>query len=165
MSMTAPRAWKFRVGSDERLITQILDSGSIGLDYGTPGVHQQMTRDELISAIRIHNPERSERGIRALAGQMDALLNKVKMADLALVPRQKGKLIMIGEILSDQPSIYKTSIEFQVRWITPDVPISHFDQDLQYSFMAIHKFCEVSRNEASKRLMRICEGEADPGFS
>lgn len=162
--MTEARAWKFRVGSDEDVIADVLNRGTIRLDYGTPGLRQSMTREELKAALRVHNSDRSDHGIRAHAGQLDTLLNRVAKGDLALVPRDRGRLMMIGEIVSDQPCVIKSMIEVRVRWIAPDVPLSHFDQDLQYSFMAIHKFCEVSRNGAPRRIMKICLGEADPGY-
>lgn len=162
--MNESRAWKFRPGSDESVIRDVLNSGTIRLDYATPGLRQAMTLDELIAAIRVHNPDSSKTGIRLHAGQVYTLSNRVAKGDLALVPRDRGRLIMIGEIISDQPSFLENMIEVKVRWIAPDVPLSRFDQDLQYSFMAIHKFCEVSRNNAPQRLKRICLGEADPGY-
>jgi len=72
--------------------------------------------------------------------------------------------MMIGEILSERPAVTGTVIEIQVSWIDPDVPMSRFDQDLRYSFMAIHKFCGVSRNDAVRRILRIAQGETDPGY-
>jgi restriction system protein len=162
--MTKSRAWKFRPGANENVIKEVLTHGTIRLDYATPGLSQSMTRDELIAAVRAHNPDSSEKGIRAHAGQIDTLFNRVTKGDLALVPHDRGRLMMIGEIISDQSSVSKTMIEVSVRWIVPDVSLSRFNQDLQYSFMAIHKFCEVSRNEAPRRIMKICLGEADPGY-
>jgi len=162
--MIEKRAWKFRPGSDEIVMRDALERGIIRLDYGTPGLHEGMTRQELIAALRLHNPDRSEKGVRAHAGQLETLFKSVAKGDLALVPRDRGRLMMIGEVISDRLSVSKTSIEVSVRWIAPDVPLARFDQDLQYSFMAIHKFCEVTRNEAPRRLETICLGEADPGY-
>ncbi len=163
--MTKIRAWKLRPGSDDKTVQQVLKTGQIQLDYEVPDLRPDMTRDDLISAIRTHNQDRSEKGVRARAGQIDNLFNEVRKGDLALVPRDKGRFMMIGEILSERSNVTGTSITVQVSWINPGVPMSRFDQDLQYSFMAIHKFCEVSRNDAVRRLLRIAQGEADPGYS
>jgi restriction system protein len=124
-----------------------------------------MTRAELIGAIQTHNPDRSDKGVRARAGQLVALFGQVTKGDLALVPRDKGKSMMIGEITSDRPVVSGTCVEVEVKWIAEEVPMSRFDQDLRYSFMAIHKFCGVSRNDAVQRLHRIAQGETDPGCS
>lgn len=163
--MNKTRAWKFRPGSDESTIREVLKLGAIRLNYGTPGIRHEMTREELLAALRAHNPDRSDRGIRTVAGQLDTLLNSVAKGDLAIVPRDRGRSMMIGEIISDKPEISKTIVEVKVSWIAPDVPTSSFDLDLQYSFMAIHKFCEVSRNGAPRRIRQISQGEPDPGFS
>lgn len=159
------RAWKLRPGSDKKTVRDVLKSGLIRLDYEVPGLRSDMTRAELIAAIETHNPDRSDKGVRARAGQLFALFNRVSKGDLALVPRDKGKLMMIGHVTSDPPVVSGTCIEVQVRWIDSEVPISRFDQDLRYSFMAILKFCGVSRNNAVERLKRIADGEPDPGFS
>ena len=158
------RAWKFRPGSQESVLKDLLDRGNVILDYGTPGLHKAMTRDELIAKLSAHNPDRSGKGIRAHAGQLDTIFNRVKKGDLALVPRNHGRLMMVGEIISDQPSVSGKLIEFKVSWLAADVPLAHFDQDLQYSFKAIHKFCEVSRNGAPGRIHKIALGEPDPGY-
>lgn len=163
--MIETRAWKLRPGSDEKTVLDVLTTGRVRLDYEVPDLRPDMTRAELIEVIQKHNPDRSDKGVRARAGQLVALFGQVTKGDLALVPRDKGRSMMIGEIVSDGPVIAGTAIELQVRWMDSEVPMSRFDQDLRYSFMAIHKFCGVSRNNAVARLQRIANGEADPGFS
>lgn len=163
--MTAKRAWKLRPGSDDKTIQGVLRTGKIRLDYEVPGLRLDMTREDLINAIQTHNPDRSDKGVRARAGQLVALFGTVTKGDLAIVPRNKGKAMMIGEITSDRILVSGTAVEVEVRWIDENVPLSRFDQDLRYSFMAIHKFCGVSRNNAPERLKRIVNGEPDPGFS
>ena len=73
--------------------------------------------------------------------------------------------MMIGEITSERPNVSGTNVEVQIKWIDQEIPLSRFDQDMRYSFMAIHKFCGISRNNAPERLRRIANGETDPGFS
>ena len=163
--MTKLHAWKLRPGSDNKTVQETLRTGVVRLDYEVSGLRPDMTREEMIDAIRTSNPDRSDKGVRARAGQIDALFNQVRQGDLALVPRDKGRSMMIGEVLSERPAVNGTVVEVQVRWMDPEVPMSRFDQDLRYSFMAIHKFCGVSRNDAVQRLVRIAKGETDPGYS
>ena len=163
--MTKLHAWKLRPGSDNKTVQETLRTGVVRLDYEVSGLRPDMTREEMIDAIRTSNPDRSDKGVRARAGQIDALFNQVRQGDLALVPRDKGRSMMIGEVLSERPAVNGTVVEVQVRWVDPEVPMSRFDQDLRYSFMAIHKFCGVSRNDAVRRLVRIAKGETDPGYS
>ena len=154
-----------RPGSDDQTISKILRTGTIRLDYEVPGLRPDMNRDELIATIRTYNPDRSDKGVRARAGQLVALFGKVEKGDLVIVPRDKGKSMMIGTISSDSPVVSGTTVEVQVNWIDRNLPLSRFDKDLRYSFMAIHRFCSVSRNNAAERLAHIAKGERDPGFS
>ena len=163
--MTKMHAWKLRPGSDNKAVNETVRTGIVRLDYEVPGLHPDRTREDLIKAIRTHNPDRSDKGVRARAGQIVALFGKVTKGDLAIVPRDKGKAMMIGEIISDRPLVSGAAVDVQVRWIEENFPLSRFDQDLRYSFMAIHKFCGVSRNNAPERLKRNANGESDPGFS
>jgi restriction system protein len=162
--MTKIRAWKLRPGSDAKTVREVLNTGKILLDYEVPDLRPNMTRKDLINAIRTHNPGRSDKGVHARAGQIETLFNEVRKGDLVLVPRDKGRAMIIGEMQTDRSTVTGTAITVHVNWIAPEVPISRFDQDLQYSFMAIHKFCEVSRNDAVRRLLRIAHGEVDPGY-
>ena len=164
MSMTEMRAWKLRPGSDDKTVREVLETGMVRLDCEVPGLRLDMTREELIKMVRSHNPARSDKGARARAGQLVALFGIVTKGDLAIIPRDKGKSMMIGEITSERPNVSGTNVEVQVRWIGQEIPLSRFDLDLRYSFMAIHKFCGVSRNNAPERLWRIANGETDPGF-
>jgi len=163
--MTQMRAWKLRPGSDDKTVQAVLKTGRVRLDYEVPGLWLDMTREEIIRAIQTHNPDRSDKGVPARAGQLVALFSQVTKGDLALVPRDKGRSMMIGEITSDRPVVSGTCVEVHVKWTAEEVPMSRFDQDLRYSFMAIHKFCGVSRNDAVRRLLQIAQGESDPGFS
>ncbi len=163
--MTQIRAWKFRPGSDEKTVRDTLKSGLIRLDYEVLGLRSDMSREELVASLRKNYPDRSKRGVGARAGQLVTLFREVTKGDLALVPRDKGRSMMIGEITSDRPTVSETHVEVQVKWIDAEVPLSQFDQDLRYSFMAIHKFCGISRNNAPERLQKIAKGELDPGFS
>ena len=70
---------------------------------------------------------------------------------------------MLGEVLSERPVIDGGRMSVEVRWLQTNIPLSLFEQDLRYSFMAIHKFCEVSRNNAAYRLFEMAKGKADPG--
>ena len=164
MIMTQMRAWKLRPGSDEKTLSDALRSGCVRLDYEVPDPRLDMTLGDLIKAVKKSEPDRSHNGARVRASQLLTLFSKVGKGDLALVPRYKGRSMMIGEILSERPNLSGTVVEVQVRWIDSEVPIARFDQDLRYSFMAIHKFCEVSRNNAAQRLLRIAHGETDPGY-
>ena len=91
-------------------------------------------------------------------------MNKVTLNDLIIIPTDRGKLFTIG-IVEKLPRIsLKGDIYFQFSMKRKDIPLSLFEQDLRYSFMAIMKICEVKRNNAVERLISISNGADDPGF-
>lgn len=161
--MMEKRAWKLRPGSDDSVIRDVLENELVSLDYETPGLRPEMSLAELIEVLKPQNQTISDRGVRSYAGQIHDIFNKVTKGDLALVPRDRGRSMMIGEIISEQAIVSGTKIAVKVRWVDEEVPISRFDQDLRYSFKAIHKFCGVSRNGAVGRITAVASGENDPG--
>ena len=163
--MTEMRAWKLRPWSDDKTVREISKTGKVRLHYEVPGLRLGMIREELIEVIRTHNPDRFDKGGVARAGQLVALFGVVTEGDLAVVSRDKGKSMMIGEITSERPDVSRTIVKVKARLIDQEIPLSPFDQGLRYSFMAIHKFCGVSWNNAPARLRRSATGETDPGFS
>ena len=90
------------------------------------------------------------------AGQIGAFLFGMSPGDLVIVPR-KGKAAMaIGNI--EGPYVYDGAADMPyrhfraVKWLNLDVPRSIFDQDLLFSLGAVRTICEISRNDAEKRV-------------
>lgn len=75
--MATMHAWKFRPWSDDKTVRDVLTTGKVRLDYEVSGLRPDMVREDLISAIQAHNPERSDKGVRARAGQLVALFGNV----------------------------------------------------------------------------------------
>jgi restriction system protein len=76
--------------------------------------------------------------------------------DLVVVPR-KGKAAMaIGKV--EGPYEFSADAEMpyrhsrRVNWLNLDVPRAVFDQDLLFSLGAIMTICEISRNDAERRV-------------
>lgn len=52
-----------------------------------------------------------------------------------------------------------------VEWLRPDVPRTVFEQDLLFSFGAFITVCNISRNDAERRVATVLDGKPDPGPS
>ena len=52
-----------------------------------------------------------------------------------------------------------------VEWLQTDLPRTVFEQDLLYSFGALMTVCNISRNDAERRVAAVAEGKPDPGPS
>jgi len=158
------RAWKIRVDTNDEEMLSMLLKGNVILDYSVPGLVPGIDKDRVAEIIEPYYKGSSTKRLRAHVGQIFRALSQIRAGDLIIVPIDKGKLVSIGNVVSNNPVIRHTEISRQVNWISENLPVVNFEQDLQYSFMAIMKLCEVRRNKAFERLTVIASGEEDPGY-
>lgn len=159
----SPRVWKLR-GKIHETSKDSLTSSKLVINYPVKTIRSDFSRNQIEDAILLAYTNASKKQISAHTGQIFTAINNVKPKDLVIVPTQKGKFFTIG-IVEKFPQIsLEGDICFHFTIARKDIPISIFDQDLRYSFMAIMKICEVKRNNASERIMSIANGTDDPGF-
>jgi restriction system protein len=90
------------------------------------------------------------------AGQIGAFVFSMKPSDWVVMPRKTKPAIALGEITG--PYTYTSSMDMPyrhsrtVKWLNLDVPRTAFDQDLLFSFGAFMTVCQISRNDAEKRI-------------
>lgn len=113
--MTTMHAWKLRSDFNEKTVQNTPRTGKVRLDHDVPGLRSDSTREEMIKAIRTHNPDRSDKIGLASTSQIDALFNQIRKGNLARRPREKGRSMMIGEILFDRPWVTGTLLEVNAR--------------------------------------------------
>ena len=113
-------------------------------------------------------PGAKPRAIGNRAGQLWAFAVAMKEGDLVVMPRKLTSQLAIGSVTG--PYCYqKVGNELRhtrpVRWDRPDVLRTTFEQDLLYSFGAFLTVCNISRNDAVRRVAAVLAGKADPGPS
>ena len=158
-----PRAWKLR-GEYGNLNNGSSKSYEVVIHYPVKNIKFDFSRNQIESQIRSAYAESSEQKINAHTGQIFTALNKVKPKDLVIIPTNKGKFFTIGVVEKVPKISLEGNVKFEFSMKRKDIPLSLFDQDLRYSFMAIMKICEVKRNNAAERLISISNGADDPGF-
>lgn len=159
----SPRAWKLR-GEYRKLSNCEAKNYIIVLNYPVKNIKFNYSKRQIENEIRLNYADATEKQISAHAGQIFTSLNYVNEKDIVIIPTNKGKFFTIG-VVEQVPKIsMKGDVIFQFAMKRKDIPLSLFDQDLRYSFMAIMKICEVKRNNAAQRLMSISNGSDDPSF-
>jgi len=111
-------------------------------------------------------PEAKKRKVGNFAGQLWAFALAMKEGDLVVLPRKLTSQIAIGRVVG--PYRYKqigNSLRHTraVEWIRPDIPRTAFEQDLLHSFGAFMTVCNISRNDAERRVAAVVTGKIDPG--
>jgi restriction system protein len=98
------------------------------------------------------------------AAQLNQFCNQMQIGDLVVVPLKTTGQIAIGEIVGPYVHMdHDGSVSRKVKWLK-DVPRDAFRQDLLYSFGAFMTVCEISRNDALRRVEAIVKTGSDPGF-
>jgi restriction system protein len=106
------------------------------------------------------------RAVGNKAGQLWAFALSMQEGDIVVLPRKRTSQIALGRIKG--PYEYrKVGSQYRhvrsVEWVRPDAPRTAFEQDLLYSFGAFMTVCQISRNDAERRVATVLAGKTDPG--
>ena len=113
-------------------------------------------------------PDRKPRAVGNFAGQLWAFAVAMKKGDLVVLPRKRTSQIAIGRV--EGPYAFReVNGTFRhtrpVHWLQTELPRTVFEQDLLYSFGAALTVCNISRNDAERRVAAVAGGNLDPGPS
>ena len=136
---------------------QEVPSLATATDY--QGVHKIVTRAF---------PDAKPRAMGNFAGQLWAFAVAMKEDDLVVLPRKLTSQIAIGRVAGpyDYRQVGGTFRHTRsVEWLQTDLPRMIFQQDLLYSLGAFMTVCNISRNDAERRVAAVAEGKPDPGPS
>lgn len=124
--------------------------------------------DAIVALVRNSIPGLKPRQIGHLAGQLWAFSISMKEGDTVVLPRKLTSQVALGKVTGPY-KFRKVGDGFRhtraVSWIRPDVPRTAFHQDLLYSFGAFMTVCNISRNDAERRVAEVLAGKTDPGPS
>lgn len=91
-------------------------------------------------------------------------VHDVKQGDIVVLPMKTESGIAVGEIESAYE--YRTDLgpdmqhTRRVKWIQKMLPRTRFEQDLLFSFGSLLTICQVSRNDAEKRVRTIIRSDS-----
>ena len=113
-------------------------------------------------------PDEKPRVIGNKAGQLWAFAIGMQEGDIIVLPRKLTSQIAIGRVTGPY-GYQRVNDAFRhtrpVKWLQTDLPRTTFEQDLLYSFGAFLTVCNISRNDAARRVAAVLEGKTDPGYS
>ncbi len=113
-------------------------------------------------------PDAKPKQLGNFAGQLWAFAVAMQEGDLVVLPRKLTSQIAIGRV-SGPYAFREVNSEPRhtrpVQWLKTDIPRTTFGQDLLHSFGAFMTVCNVSRNDAARRVAAVLEGKPDPGLA
>ena len=153
-----------RNGEDEEFA---LDSEMAVIGFReVPNLGQVVDYQAMVTLVKESLPDNKPRAQGNFAGQLWAFAHSMQKNDIVVLPRKLTSQIAIGRVTG--PYRYqKVNSELRhtrpVQWQLTDVPRTRFQQDLLYSFGAFMTVCNISRNDAVRRVQAVLTGTPDPG--
>ena len=131
-----------------------------------PSLEGTSDYDAVLKIVHDSLPGKKPRAIGNIAGQLWAFAVAMNKDDLVVLPRKLTSQIAIGRVKG--PYRYQKvggglRHTRPVEWVRPDVPRTAFEQDLLHSFGAFMTVCNISRNDAERRVVAVLAGKPDPG--
>ena len=155
-----------RNGEDEDLA---LESNLAIIDFrDIPSLDGLQDYDAVAKHVSEAIPDEKPRRRGNFAGQLWAFAVAMEEGDLVVLPRKLTSQIAIGRV-SGPYEFKEVNSELRhtrpVQWLQTDIARTTFEQDLLYSFGAFMTVCNISRNDAVRRVTAVLEGKTDPGPS
>lgn len=158
------RLWLVRLGKNgEREAAALEDNNlRIGFDL-TEDISHLKDREALIGKMAELFPNDKPNKHRNFAAQINQFINVAETGDLVVTPFKTTGTIGIGRLAGPYKAGPKGEALRPVQWLKIDLPRDTFKQDLLYSFGAFMTVCEISRNDALKRVQAVLDTGKDPG--
>ncbi|MBD1204746.1 MAG: restriction endonuclease [Rhodobacteraceae bacterium] len=158
------RLWLVRLGKNgEREAAALEDNNlRIGFDL-TEDISHLKDREALIGKMAELFPNDKPNKHRNFAAQINQFINVAETGDLVVTPFKTTGTIGIGRLAGPYKAGPNGEALRPVQWLKIDLPRDTFKQDLLYSFGAFMTVCEISRNDALKRVQAVLDTGKDPG--
>jgi restriction system protein len=138
----------------------------IGFD-SVPSLAHAKDYDAVYKIVETALPTEKPRVIGNRAGQLWAFALAMQEGDIVVLPRKLTSQIALG-VVNGPYKYQKVHNEMHhtrpVKWLKPDLARTTFEQDLLYSFGAFLTVCNITRNDAERRVAAVLNGKSDPGF-
>jgi restriction system protein len=158
------RLWLVRLGKHGEQEAHALKTGELVLGFGVGDLRAAKDRDAVLHLLQQAMPDAKHRKQLNFAAQLNQFSNTIQEGDLALVPLKTLGKVAVGEVTGPCTPTAEGHPMRRVRWLKPELPRDVFRQDLLYSLGAFMTVCEISRNDALRRVEAIIKTGIDPGY-
>ena len=164
----APKVYLARAGRNGEDEDYALENNLAIIRFqDVPSLEEAKDYDAVVQLVNDTFPGEKSRVLGNFAGQLWAFALGMQMGDIVVLPRKLTGQIAIGRVTG--PYRYdhvNTDLRHTrpVKWLRPDVPRTTFEQDLLYSFGAFMTVCNISRNDAARRVAVRPRRQTGPGL-
>ena len=158
------RLWLVRLGKNGEREAAALQDSKLRIGFGlTEDISGLKDRAALTKKLAELFPNDKPNRHRNFAAQINQFVNVAQTGDLVVTPFKTTGTIGIGRLAGPYATGQGGEQLRPVEWLKRDIPRDSFKQDLLYSFGAFMTICEISRNDALKRVQAVLATGKDPG--
>jgi restriction system protein len=159
------RLWKVSLGRNGEYEAAALEQNMLTIGFGmTEDISHAKDRDSIGEILQRAFPDAKPKTLLNFAAQVNQFINVMQIGDLVICPIKTTSTIAIARIADHyKPHPETGSPTRTVEWLKADLPRDSFKQDLLFSFGAFNTVCEVSRNDAFRRVEAVVVSGIDPG--
>lgn len=163
-----PKIYLVRAGKNGEDEDFVLENNLAVIGYHHVPSLERATDYEIVARIVSEAyPDAKPKAVGSFAGQLWCFALDIQKDDLVVLPRKLTSQIAIGRVaghyqyqnVNNEPRHTRP-----VKWLISDLPRTIFQQDLLYSFGAAMTVCNISRNEAVRRVQAVLRDGRDPGL-
>lgn len=137
-----------------------LTSGVVGIGWPELGDLTEVgSSEEIRTRLNATYPDAKPSTLANWAGQIDAFRFRMQVGDLVALPLKStpavafGRLSGVYQYVADAVDAMRH--QRSVEWISDGLPRDVIDQDLLYSLGAFLTVCQISRNDAERRIKAL----------
>ncbi len=154
--------WMVRAGSHGEREAIALEKGLVAIGWeDLPDLSTIKNKEELEKIYWETYPDSKKMEAANQVGQIWRFVHEIQISDFVALPLKTQSAIAIGEITgSYECSGLAENIKHirKVKWLKT-IPRTAFNQDLLYSFGAFMTVCQIKRNNAEERVVKILKGK------
>lgn len=158
------RLWLVRLGKNGEFEAAALQDSMLRIGFRlNEDISHLKDREALVEKMAELFPNDNPNRHKNFGAQINQFVNVAETGDLVVTPFKTTGTIAIGRFAGSYTTGPKGEPLRPVQWLKVDIPRESFKQDLLYSFGAFMTVCEISRNDALRRVLAVLETGRDPG--
>lgn len=158
------RLWLVRLGRNGEYEAATLRDNMLRIGFG---LHEDIShlkdREAIIGKMAELFPNDKPNRHKNFGAQVNQFINVAQTGDLVVTPFKTTSTVSIGRLFGPYTAGPNGEPLRPVEWLKTDLPRDSFKQDLLYSFGAFMTVCEISRNDALRRVQAVLQTGRDPG--
>ena len=162
--MSRVTLWMVRAGRRGEGENDALTAGVVGIGWPEVGdLTQIASTEEIRTHLNVTYPDAKPSTLANWAGQIGAFRFRMQVGDLVALPLKSAPAVAFGRLSGGyryvEDAVGAMRHQRSVEWISDGIPRDVIDQDLLYSLGAFLTVCQISRNDAERRIQALL---ADP---